>query len=136
EELLQRKYVTDAVRLREEGDLCGAMPWIVEGLRLGHGNPAREEMHRFRLAAVLQQCPRVVQAWFHDGPVRCAEFSPGSRRVVTASHDGTARVWDTVTGRPLTPPLKHGGALASPPVRPGGPPRPAPARAGAPRPCA
>ena len=32
-----------------------------------------------------------------------AEFSPDGGRVITASHDGTARVWDARTGRPITP---------------------------------
>lgn len=28
--------------------------------------------------------------------------------VATASADGTARVWDAATGKPLSPPLEHG----------------------------
>jgi tetratricopeptide (TPR) repeat protein len=34
-------------------------------------------------------------------------FSPDGRRILTASDDGTARVWDAVTGRPVFPPLRH-----------------------------
>src|SRR5262249_56795631 len=37
-----------------------------------------------------------------------AVFSPDGRRVVTTSVDGTGRVWDAVTGEPVTPPLPHG----------------------------
>ena len=40
---------------------------------------------------------------------RVAIFSPDSRRVVTASWDGLAQVWDADTGVPLTPPMKQGG---------------------------
>jgi WD40 repeat protein len=36
-----------------------------------------------------------------------ATFSPDGTRVVTASVDWTARVWDAATGRPLTSPLEH-----------------------------
>jgi WD40 repeat protein len=36
-----------------------------------------------------------------------AAFSPDGTRVVTASDDGTARVWDAATGQPLTSPLAH-----------------------------
>src|SRR5262249_52585077 len=34
-------------------------------------------------------------------------FSPDGKRIVTASRDNTARVWDAQTGQPLTEPLKH-----------------------------
>jgi WD40 repeat protein len=37
----------------------------------------------------------------HQGDVTSAAFSPDSKWVVTTSTDGTARVWDAATGRPL-----------------------------------
>ena len=33
-----------------------------------------------------------------------ASFSPDGRLVVTASFDGTERVWDATTGQPVAPP--------------------------------
>jgi WD40 repeat protein len=36
----------------------------------------------------------------HEGPVRTAVFSPDGRRILTASWDGTARLWDAETGAP------------------------------------
>jgi WD40 repeat protein/serine/threonine protein kinase len=41
------------------------------------------------------------------GVVNHVAFSPDGKRVVTASGDNTARVWDAVTGKALTEPLKH-----------------------------
>src|SRR5262249_12396515 len=38
----------------------------------------------------------------HAGPVLGAAFSGDAKRVVTASEDGTARIWDTVSGRQTT----------------------------------
>jgi WD40 repeat protein len=111
EELLERQYVDRAVRLLDEGDLDGALLWTVEGLRLVQGDAAREEMHRFRLAAVLRQRPRFVQVWFPGGPVHHVGFSPDGQRVVTASEAVTARVWDAATGKAVGLPLKHTGAL-------------------------
>jgi WD40 repeat protein len=37
----------------------------------------------------------------HDDIVSGAEFSPDGNRVVTASHDGTARIWDAASGREI-----------------------------------
>lgn len=44
----------------------------------------------------------------HRGYVRTARFSPDGTRVVTASLDGTARIWTAPSGAPLGPPLAHG----------------------------
>ena len=51
-----------------------------------------------RLATTLAWCPKLSQAWFHEGAVNDARFSADGARVVTACEDGTAHVWDTRTG--------------------------------------
>ena len=43
----------------------------------------------------------------HQDGIHSLEFSPDSRRVVTAGEDFVARVWDSITGEPITPPLRH-----------------------------
>src|SRR5262249_53470310 len=45
-------------------------------------------------------------------PVSVA-FSPDGTRVVTASQDGTARVWEARTGATVGPPLRHDGPVRS-----------------------
>ncbi len=42
-----------------------------------------------------------------------AQFSPDGARIVTASDDGTARVWDALNGQPLTAPLHHSRKVSS-----------------------
>jgi WD40 repeat protein len=99
---LVRQYVAQGSRLTEEGDLLGALPWFAEALQLDRGHPRREEAHRLRLASVVRQSTRLVQAWFHTGPVTHAALSRDGRRAVTVGADGMAQVWDIDTGRRLT----------------------------------
>ncbi|MCX6878948.1 MAG: protein kinase, partial [Verrucomicrobia bacterium] len=43
----------------------------------------------------------------HEGAVTSASFSPDGTRVVTASADKTARVWDAANGKPVGEPMRH-----------------------------
>jgi eukaryotic-like serine/threonine-protein kinase len=101
-------HVANGTRLLDDGELLGALPWLTEALALDQGDSSREERHRARIAAVLAQAPRLVHLWYHDHEVEHAAFSPDGRRIVTASKDHTARVWDAGTGEAVTPPLRHG----------------------------
>ncbi len=111
-EQLVRLSIANGVRFTNEGDFFAAIPWFVRAMGLDKQDPARQEMHRMRLAAVWMRSPKLVEIWFHDRAAWHAAFSPDGRRVVTASEDGIARVWDTETGEPVTPPLRHAARLA------------------------
>jgi WD40 repeat protein len=54
---------------------------------------------------------RKVERVLEHAEVVAAAFSPDGTRVVTASADHTARVWDARTGKPLTEPLAHQDAV-------------------------
>ncbi len=49
----------------------------------------------------------------HVGPVHCALFSPNGRQYLTAGADGTAIVWDAVTGKELVSLKGHQGPIVS-----------------------
>jgi len=56
----------------------------------------------------------------HENRVLSAAFSRDGRRVVTASVDRTARVWEADTGKPVGAPLQHQGAVNSAAFSPAG----------------
>jgi WD40 repeat protein len=43
----------------------------------------------------------------HDDQIFSARYNRSHSRFVTASADGTARIWSATYGTPLTPPLRH-----------------------------
>ena len=47
----------------------------------------------------------------HGDTVNAAAFDPKGERVVTASGDKTARIWDARTGEPIGKPLQHRDAV-------------------------
>ena len=47
----------------------------------------------------------------HDNAIEHATFSADGRRVLTASKDGTARLWDAQSGAPIGKPLQHDKAV-------------------------
>ena len=56
---------------------------------------------------------RSVELIGHDCAVVDAAFDRDASRVVTASCDGTARIWDTATGEPLSVLRGHPGEVWS-----------------------
>ncbi|MBX3374042.1 MAG: protein kinase [Phycisphaeraceae bacterium] len=65
----------------------------------------------FRLQAAVDQSLTALD--IHQGAVDAARFSPDGTRIVTASRDGTARVWDAATGTSTAELLGHGGPVLS-----------------------
>jgi WD40 repeat protein len=57
--------------------------------------------------------PKQVGTLPHQRAVLAVAFSPDGRRVVTASADSTARLWDAYTLEPLGTPLQHQGAVSA-----------------------
>jgi WD40 repeat protein/serine/threonine protein kinase len=55
----------------------------------------------------------LLRQFTHDEVVYHAAFSPDGQWIVTSSKDGSARIWETATGKSACPPLQHTGAVYS-----------------------
>lgn len=100
-------HLAQALNRIDSGDLLRSLPHLVRALELAPGGFKREELQRFRLSRVLDQCPSLLSMGLHSDGLYLAEFSPDGQRVLTASADFTARVWDAGTGAAVTPPVLH-----------------------------
>jgi WD40 repeat protein len=47
----------------------------------------------------------------HVKSISSVEFSRDGRRILTASNDGSARIWEADSGQPLAPPMNHAGQV-------------------------
>jgi WD40 repeat protein len=106
--LLAQMYMESGRQLLLDGHPQEAFPYFVAARRNGLDEPPL----RMLFAAAKRHLPS-IPALLHQGPVWNAAFSPDGTRVVTASNDKTARVWDVTTGKPLTSPLEHQDLVVS-----------------------
>src|SRR5207253_760018 len=63
------------------------------------------------LACVWDLGARTSIVLEHHVSLGHAVFSPEEDRVATPGFDQTARIWSPPSGKPLTPPLRHQGAV-------------------------
>jgi WD40 repeat protein len=91
-----------------------AMPYLMAARQKGE----EEESLRMLIATVTRYLPLALLQ--HPDKVWSATFSLDGSRVVTASADKTARVWDTATGKLLGAPLQHQDEVVSAAFSPDG----------------
>lgn len=81
--------VPEGVRRAEDGRRSEALPFLASSLRLSGGAATRTAL--FALLVAVRWPTGVMP---HQGRVISASFSADGTRVVTASDDRTARIWD------------------------------------------
>jgi len=92
-----------------------ALPYFVAARTAGIETPTL----RMLFAQASRSIPLVTLIG-HSASVSQAAFSPDGTRVITASDDQTARVWDVVTGKPAFDPIRHQGPVTAAAFSPNG----------------
>ena len=110
-----REIAQTAVGLLPSLDPADSVRKAYEAVKI-HDTPEAEEALR---SAVVAAHRRAVLTG-HRNTVLFARFSPDGKRVVTASADGTARLWETATGTTLAVLRGHADAVNSAAFSPDG----------------
>jgi WD40 repeat protein/serine/threonine protein kinase len=94
-----------AQRLLEQDNSNDALAYLAQSFYEDPANRAAATRLATLLAYRSWMIP--VTALPHSNRVNWAEYSPDGRRIVTASEDGTAQVWETDTGKAVGEALRH-----------------------------
>ncbi len=94
-----------ALNLIDEGSRPEALHVLAESLRLQPANNPAAALTFDLLTEGRTNSSLILRG--HTGSVLDVAYSPDGGKIVTASTDHTARLWDAQTGRPLGPSLCH-----------------------------
>lgn len=118
-ETVTRLELQHAEDLFASGDSATAIAYLAASLR---GNPTNH-IAAERLASALihrNLALRTSAPARHSERVSSVRFSPDGRHVLSASWDGTARLWDASNGQLAANPLKHSGRVVAAQFSPDG----------------
>ena len=107
-----RANVSLAQYMLEDGKDVLALAHLALALRLDPKNERAVALTGAMLIQANWAIP-VAGPMRHDEAVFSAQFSADGQRVVTASLDKTARVWDAATGKAIGEPMRHEDVVIS-----------------------
>jgi hypothetical protein len=108
-----RAYVDylQAFALANEGSKPEALHLLAESLRLQpEHNPASALAFELLME---QRADTPLRLLGHTGEITAVSYNLDGTKILTASADHTARIWDARTGAQLTAPLEHDAAVES-----------------------
>jgi WD40 repeat protein len=114
---LSGMLVSNGTRAMDQGDQFGALLWYIQAAKSDMEYAANRRVHELRIGSTQRHAPRLERMWFG---VRSARLSGDGNRIVIASADGCARVYDVATGAAAGPPLRQGADLRMAALSPDG----------------
>src|SRR5439155_1597697 len=111
-EIASRGNVLLARYSKEKEKNAQALAQLAQALRLNPENREARGLTTTMLTQLSWHVP-LTDAMRHDAGVNSAQFGPDGQRVVTASWDETARLWNAASGKPVGEPMKHEEAVNS-----------------------
>ena len=104
--------IDHALSICAQGDVGRGMLRLAEALATAPPDAADlKRTIRANLVAWSWRQTQLTNVLRQSGLVHFVAFSPDGRTAVTASLDGTARLWDALTGEPRGAPLRHEGGV-------------------------
>ncbi|MEE2989810.1 MAG: protein kinase [Planctomycetota bacterium] len=120
---LIRQNIASGMTLAEQDRPFQALLWFAHAYQMDNDlqstlDPTHQvsmEDHQLRIHNILARCPLPVQIWQPEGGAGQVCFSPSSTVLATSNGhpgspsagNGQARLWDALSGEPLSPPLMH-----------------------------
>ena len=123
EERLAESYLQRGSSLCELGEVAHGMLWLARSLdTLPAGKKDLDRLIRLNLGAWHPHLPSYKLLGSHQGghKVRAVTFSTDGKIILSGGDDGTARLWDATTGKPISQPMEHGDRLFSAVLSPDG----------------
>ncbi|HVS75905.1 MAG TPA: serine/threonine-protein kinase, partial [Steroidobacteraceae bacterium] len=109
----RRLLVQTAATRLDDGDVPGSLGIILQVLPHQGTGPSYDAQALSVFESARARDLRDFVLIGHTDRVRSVAYSPGGRRLVSASYDGTARIWDASSGRQLLVLRGHRGPVMS-----------------------
>ncbi len=104
---LARSYKETAVRMQDDNDAIGALPYLGSVILNDPDDERRADAATLGISFIWRHGPRLLKQWYFTNSVNHLAFAPSGNELAVACADGTVWTWRWQTQRPV-PKGRHG----------------------------